>query len=112
MPAISVIITVHGVADYLDRCLDSILGQEGAEIELIAVDDASPDRSGDILAARCNPRLTVIRTATTAGPGRARELGMKEAAGEYIWFVDADDELADGALARSPPGWTDCTPTS
>jgi CDP-glycerol glycerophosphotransferase len=100
MPAISVIITVHGVADYLDRCLDSILGQEGAEIELIAVDDASPDRSGDILAARCDPRLTVIRTATTAGPGRARELGMKEAAGEYIWFVDADDELADGALAE------------
>jgi CDP-glycerol glycerophosphotransferase len=42
----------------------------------------------------------VIRTNATAGPGRARELGMKEATGEYLWFVDADDELADGALAE------------
>jgi CDP-glycerol glycerophosphotransferase len=102
MPAISVIITVHRVEDYLDRCLDSILGQEGAGagVELIAVDDASPDRSGAILAARRDPRLTVIRTDASAGPGRARELGMKEATGEYLWFVDADDELADGALAE------------
>jgi CDP-glycerol glycerophosphotransferase len=101
MPAISVVITAHGVADYLDRCLDSILGQEGAEagVELIAVNDASPDRSGAILAVRRDPRLTVIRTDATVGPGRAREVGMKEATGEYLWFVDADDELADGALS-------------
>jgi glycosyltransferase involved in cell wall biosynthesis len=101
MPKISVILTVHGVADYLDSCLGSVLGQEGAEadVEFIAVDDASPDRSGAILAARHDPRLTVIRTATASGPGRARELGAKEATGEYLWFVDGDDELADGALA-------------
>ncbi|MGD0558723.1 MAG: glycosyltransferase family 2 protein, partial [Streptosporangiaceae bacterium] len=77
MPAISVIIPVHGVGDYLDRCLDSVLGQEGAknDVEFIAVDDASTDGSDAILAARHDPRLTVIRTATTVGPGRARELG-------------------------------------
>jgi CDP-glycerol glycerophosphotransferase len=101
MATISVIITVHGVEEYLDSCLDSVLGQEGAEaeVEFIAVDDASPDRSGAILASRHDPRLTVIRTASAAGPGRARELGVKEATGEYLWFVDGDDELADGALA-------------
>ena len=101
MPTISVIITAYGVEDYLDRCLDSVLSQDGAnvEVEFIAVDDASADRSGAILATRHDPRLTVIRTATTAGPGRARELGAKEATGEYLWFVDGDDELADGALA-------------
>jgi CDP-glycerol glycerophosphotransferase len=101
MPTISVIITAHEVADYLDLCLDSILSQEGAtvEVEIIAVDDASPDRSGAILAARHDPRLRLIHTATKAGPGRARELGAKEAKGEYLWFVDGDDELADGALA-------------
>ena len=101
MPTISVIITVHGVADYLGCCLDSVLSQEGANVavEVIAVDDASPDRSGALLAARHDPRLTVIRTATAAGPGRARELGAKQATGEYLWFVDGDDELADGALA-------------
>jgi CDP-glycerol glycerophosphotransferase len=99
MPLISVVIPVHGVADYLDRCLDSVLGQDGASIEVIAVDDASPDSSGQLLAARRDPRLKVIRNDSPAGPGHARELGAKEAAGDYVWFVDGDDELAGGALA-------------
>jgi CDP-glycerol glycerophosphotransferase len=101
MPEISVIITVHQVAGYLDRCLDSILGQAGAAagVEVIAVDDASTDGSAAILAAHRDPRLTVIRADAAVGPGHARELGLKEATGKYVWFVDADDELADGALA-------------
>jgi CDP-glycerol glycerophosphotransferase len=100
-PTISVVIPVHGVEDYLERCLDSILGQDGPEIEVIAVNDASPDRCGEILAARRDARLHVIRTEVAVGPGAARELGAKEATGEYIWFVDGDDELADGALAAA-----------
>lgn len=99
MPLISVTIPVHGVAHYLDRCLDSVLSQAGADIEVIAVDDASTDRCGAILAARDDPRLRVITTESAVGPGRARELGAKEATGDYVWFVDGDDELADGALA-------------
>jgi CDP-glycerol glycerophosphotransferase len=99
MPLISVVIPVHGVEAYLDRCLDSVLGERTVPIEVIAVDDASPDRSGAILAARDDPRLRVIRTPAAVGPGPARELGAKEAGGEYVWFVDGDDELAEGALA-------------
>jgi CDP-glycerol glycerophosphotransferase len=99
MPLISVVIPVHGVADYLDRCLDSVLGEQTVPIEVIAVDDASPDRAAAILAARADPRLRVISTPAPVGPGPARELGAKEAAGEYVWFVDGDDELAGGALA-------------
>ncbi|MGH3191357.1 MAG: glycosyltransferase family 2 protein [Streptosporangiaceae bacterium] len=99
MSTISVVIPVHGVADYLDRCLDSVLAETGVPIEVIAVDDASPDRSAAILAARHDPRLRVIRTDTPQGPGQARELGAREATGEYVWFVDGDDELAPGALA-------------
>ncbi len=95
---VSVVIPVHGVADYLDRCLDSVLAESDVPLEVIAVDDASPDRSAAILAARRDPRLRVIRTDTPKGPGRARELGAKEATGEYVWFVDGDDELATGAL--------------
>ena len=49
MPLISVVIPVHGVEDYLDRCLDSVLADSAASIEVIAVDDASPDRCGAIL---------------------------------------------------------------
>ncbi len=99
MPLISVVIAVHEVADYLDRCLDSVLGEPEVPVEVIAVDDASADRSGAILAARRDDRLTVIRTPAAAGPGPARGLGAKEARGEYVWFVDGDDELAPGALA-------------
>jgi CDP-glycerol glycerophosphotransferase len=108
MPLISVVIPVHGVEDYLDRCLDSVLGPAGlaaggggpaASLEVIAVDDASPDRCGAILAARQDPRLRVLTTTTAAGPGPARDLGAKEATGEYVWFVDGDDEVADGAVA-------------
>ena len=100
MSLISVVIPVHGVEDYLGRCLDSVLGPAAgtADIEVIAVDDASPDRSGEILAARNDPRLRVISTPAALGPGGARDLGAKEAAGEYVWFVDGDDELAEGAL--------------
>ena len=126
MPTISVVIPVHGVEDYLDRCLDSVLGPAGlaargdgagladrgdgagladrgdgpaVSLEVIAVDDASPDGCGALLAARHDPRLRVLTTATALGPGPARDLGAKEATGEYVWFVDGDDELADGALA-------------
>jgi CDP-glycerol glycerophosphotransferase len=99
MPLISVVIPVHGVEDYLDRCLDSVLGEPAPWLEVIAVDDASPDGCGAILAARHDPRLRVISTPAAVGPGPARDLGAKEATGEYVWFVDGDDELAQGALA-------------
>jgi CDP-glycerol glycerophosphotransferase len=117
MPTISVVIPVHGVEDYLDRCLDSVLGPAGlasrgdgagpaaggdgpaVSLEVIAVDDASPDGCGALLAARNDPRLRVLTTTTALGPGPARDLGAKEATGEYVWFVDGDDELSDGALA-------------
>src|SRR5436190_13496204 len=128
MPLISVVIPVHGVEDYLDRCLDSVLGPAGqaagsggagqaagsggsvASLEVIAVDDASPDRCGAILSARQDPRLRVLTTTAAAGPGPARDLGAKEATGEYIWFVDGDDELADGALAAVAGALTSLRP--
>ncbi len=108
MPLITVVIPVHGVEEYLDRCLDSVLGPASlaargggpaTALEVIAVDDASPDRCGAILAARHDPRLRVISNPAVIGPGAARDLGAKEATGEYVWFVDGDDELAEGALA-------------
>jgi CDP-glycerol glycerophosphotransferase len=99
MPLISVVIPVHGVEAYLGRCLDSVLCDSGTSLEVIAVDDASPDRCGAILAARDDPRLRVLTTPVAGGPGPARDLGAKEATGEYVWFVDGDDELAEGALA-------------
>ncbi len=100
-PGISVILPVHGVADYLPACLDSVLGQPGAAIEVIAVDDASPDDCGQILDARAaaDPRLQVLHLDRNRGQGNARNLALQRAGGDYVWFVDADDLVADGALA-------------
>lgn len=100
-PLISVVLAVHGVQEYLPACLDSVLGQQACALEAIAIDDASPDRCGEILDARAgrDPRLRVVHLPESIGPGPARNLGVAEAKGEYVWFVDPDDLLADGALA-------------
>jgi CDP-glycerol glycerophosphotransferase len=102
-PTITVILPVYRVEEYLGECLDSILGQSPAGpagLEVIAVDDASPDGCGAILDARArqDPRLRVMHLSQNAGPGAARNAGLARAAGDYVWFVDADDRLADGAL--------------
>src|SRR5215475_12840734 len=103
-PLISVVLPVGNVAEFLPACLDSVLGepgQPGGDLEVIAVDDASRDGSGAILDRRAgrDPRLRVIHLAGNAGPGPARTRGLAEATGTYVWFVDPDDLLADGALA-------------
>jgi CDP-glycerol glycerophosphotransferase len=99
-PLISVVLPVAGVEEYLAGCLDSVLGQPLAGIEVIAVDDASPDRCGEILDTRASldPRLRVIHLAESVGPGPARDLGLAQATGEYVWFVDPDDLLTAGAM--------------
>lgn len=100
-PLISVIIPVYEVEQYLPECLDSVLGQDSPDLEVIAVDDASPDRSGQLLDERAaaDPRLKVVHLEANAGPGNARNTGLSMAAGEYAWFIDGDDRLAPGALA-------------
>jgi hypothetical protein len=100
-PLLSVVLPVSGVEEYLEACLDSVLGQAGPGIEVIAVDDASRDRCGEILDARAadDKRLRVIHLTAAIGPGPARDLGLAQASAEYVWFVDPDDLLAAGALA-------------
>jgi len=100
MARISVVVPVYDVAEFLPRCLDSILASTDADLEVIAVDDASPDTAGQILADRAaaDSRLRMIRLAANGGQGHARNLGLEAAAGDYVWFVDGDDVLADGAL--------------
>ena len=100
MPMLSIIVAVHNVQGYLRQCLDSVLATPGSDIEVIAVDDHSPDHSPAILDeyAQRDPRLSVIHLATNVGLGLARNAGLDEATGEYVWFVDGDDWLAPGAV--------------
>ena len=100
MPGISVVVPVYDVAEFLPSCLDSILASPLADLEVIAVDDASPDGSGAILDRRAaaDPRLRVLHLDRNGGQGHARNLALDSATGEYVWFVDGDDSLAPGAL--------------
>ncbi|BFV56114.1 bifunctional glycosyltransferase/CDP-glycerol:glycerophosphate glycerophosphotransferase [Kitasatospora sp. CMC57] len=99
-PLLSIVLPVHGVERYLPRCLDSLAGPPDGTVELIAVDDLSRDGCGAILDeyATRDPRLRVLHLTENQGLGGAREVGMAEVTGTYVWFVDSDDWLPEGTL--------------
>lgn len=92
MPLISVIVPVYKAENYLDRCVKSILSQTIRDLELILVEDGSPDRSGEICDdwLEKDSRVKVIHQEN-AGAGAARNAGLAIAQGDYIGFVDSDD---------------------
>ncbi len=89
---VSVIVPVYNAYDYLRQALDGILDQQLKEIEVICVDDGSTDHSLDILKEyqKRDERIRIV-TQNNAGPGIARNTGLKRARGEYLAFLDADD---------------------
>ncbi len=92
MPEISVVVPVYNVADYLDKCISSILAQTWKDFEVILVDDGSTDRSGEILDSwkERDARIHVIHKKN-GGLSDARNEGMKRAEGTYVSFIDSDD---------------------
>lgn len=92
---ISVIIPVYNVEKYLSRCLDSVLRQSLREIEVICVDDCTPDGSAAIINSyvQRDSRVKAIHKAQNEGPMKARESGYDMACGEYLFFCDGDDLL-------------------
>ena len=94
MPKVSVIIPVYNVEKYLPACLDSILNQTLKDIEIICVNDGSPDNSHKILDAYAmrHPQIRVINQEN-AGLSAARNTGIDAAKGEYLYFIDSDDFL-------------------
>ncbi|MDO0933607.1 bifunctional glycosyltransferase family 2 protein/CDP-glycerol:glycerophosphate glycerophosphotransferase [Streptomyces sp. DG2A-72] len=100
MPRFSVIVPAYRVQAYLPACLESVLSQSCPDLELIAVDDCSPDACGalvDEFAAR-DPRVRPLHLPENGGLGRARNAGLKAATGDYVLFLDGDDTLAPDAL--------------
>ena len=97
---ISIVIPVYNAERYLKRCLDSVLNQTHTNWEAICVDDGSKDNSGVILAeyAKKDERIKII-TQQNGGAAKARNTGLREAKGEYIFFLDSDDELEPNCLA-------------
>lgn len=113
MPTISIILPVYNVELFLDRCLASLIRQTYKDFEIIAVDDKSTDSSLSILyewKERDN-RLKIVENDENQGLSRVRNIGMKHAVGEYIYFLDSDDwldpdylekMLAAGQMTKSP----------
>lgn len=91
-PFFSVIVPVYNVAEYLPKCIDSILAQTNSHFEIILVDDGSVDESGKICDeyAQKDSRIKVIHKVN-GGLSDARNTGIEVACGEYITFVDSDD---------------------
>lgn len=100
-PFFSIILPIYNVEKYLDRCLESILDQNFNDIEIILVDDESPDNCPKLcnLWKKKDKRIKVIHKKN-GGLGYARNSGLKIAQGQYIWFVDSDDSIAPGALEK------------
>lgn len=94
MKKISVIIPIYDVEDYLIRCLDSVINQTYKNLEIILVNDGSPDKSGEICDnyAKIDDRIIVVHQEN-AGVSIARNKGLEISSGEYISFIDPDDYI-------------------
>jgi len=100
MPKLSIVVPCYNVEKYVGQCIESLLAQTLTDIEIILVDDGSPDRSGEICddyAAR-DSRIRVIHKAN-GGVSAARNDGLAQAVGEYVIFVDSDDCVPADAYA-------------
>lgn len=93
-PTITVIVPIYKVEKYLHKCIDSIINQTYSELEIILVDDGSPDNCPEICDDYANKdsRIKVIHKAN-GGLSDARNAGIDNASGEYLMFVDSDDYI-------------------
>ncbi|MDR1857463.1 MAG: glycosyltransferase [Desulfovibrio sp.] len=94
-PKVSVIIPIHNVESYLRRCLDSVCGQTLHDIEILCVNDNSPDNSLSIISEyqRNDDRIKLINFGENKGVSFARNYAIDRANGDYLGFVDPDDEI-------------------
>lgn len=99
MPVVSVIIPLYDVEDYIGECLESALAQTLSDIEIICVDDGSPDRSASIVEKYMNKdsRISLIRKEN-GGLSSARNAALAVARGEFVYFLDSDDILEKETL--------------
>ncbi|WP_051656755.1 glycosyltransferase family 2 protein [Butyrivibrio sp. AE3004] len=95
---ISVIIPAYNSENYIRNCLNSVLTQKNADFEVVVINDGSTDKTGDICLAYNLDARFVYREQDNRGQGSARNLGIRIAKGDWLVFLDSDDELCEGAL--------------
>lgn len=99
-PRVSVILPVFNRAATIRRCVDSVRAQTLADWELVVVDDASSDESAAIITSDGDARIRLLRHERNRGAAAARNTAMREAHGEYVAWIDSDDEWMPEKLAR------------
>lgn len=100
MPLVSVIVPLYDKASYVLRSLASVAAQTVEDFEVIVVDDGSTDGGGSVVAGISDSRFRLIRQAN-AGPGAARNRGLREARAPYTAFLDADDTWSPNFLSEN-----------
>lgn len=98
---VSIIIPIYNVERYLDECIQSVLSQSYRDLEIILVDDVSPDgcpKMCDEYALK-DSRIKVVHRGKNGGLSAARNSGLKVAVGEYVYFLDSDDKLFPHSIA-------------
>lgn len=94
MPAVSVVVAVYNIERYVEKCIQSIICQTWKDMEILLIDDGSTDQSGNICDryAESDARIRVIHKKN-GGIADVRNVGLKEASGEYLLYVDGDDYI-------------------
>lgn len=99
---VSAIMPLYNAKDYFKLTVDSILAQSHKNVEVVVVDDCSTDGSLELCRELygSNERVRILKQDKNMGPGDARNRGIREARGEYVMFVDSDDELLPDMLSK------------
>src|SRR4029453_8493898 len=92
MPKVSVIIPTHNRAEFLRSAIASVLNQTFQDFEIVIIDDASKDHTQEVIAHFNDTRIKVIHNQISKGAAGARNIGLTNTSGEYIAFLDDDDE--------------------
>lgn len=99
MLKISIIIPVYNTERWIGNCLDSVLNQQGVDIECIVVDDCGSDAAMQIVAHYTDSRVVVLHHTHNRGLSAARNTGTAAATGDWVFYLDSDDSLPNGSLS-------------
>ena len=103
MPLLSFVVTCYNLEIYINDCINSIIFQFASDVEIIIINDASTDGSFEIcnqIQINNQSLVKLIHLDNNVGPGVARNIGLAEARGQYIYFLDGDDTLAFNSIGR------------
>ena len=99
-PMVSVVLPVFNGELSIGRAVQSVLAQTMSDLELVVVDDGSADRTSSVVSRYSEPRLKLVKLANNSGTSAARNAGISLARGEYIAFLDSDDEWQPDKLEQ------------